>query len=143
MQSIVTEIRTYEEYIKCLNMKIQQAPADKAQAYLGSVEKIVLEFDQLVHHSEVQKKQLALVYEEVIVEFEEWINETVERLESGGIVTIDIEEFQGELTVSNTFPCTRPILITKLSKFELQQTLPVKYPQTVCSLSLGDKLWLF
>ena len=82
-------------------MKIQQAPADKAQAYLGTVEKIVLEFDQLVHHSEVQKKQLALVYEEVIVEFEEWISETVERLESGGIVTIDIEEFQGELTVSD------------------------------------------
>ena len=100
MQNVTADIRTYGEYITHLNVKIQQAPADKAQAYLGTIEKIILEYDELLHHSEVQKKQLVLVFEEVIVEFEEWVGEIVKRLESGEIVTTDIEAFQLELTVS-------------------------------------------
>ena len=100
LQHVITEIKTYGEYIKHLNTKIQQAPADKAQAHIETIEHIVLEFDQLVHHSEVQKKQLILVFEEIVVEFEEWVSEVMERLESGEIVTVDIEDFQIELTVS-------------------------------------------
>ena len=83
-------------------MKIQQAPADEAQTYFAAVEEVVLEFEQLVHHSEVQKKHITVVYEEIIVEFDEWVDETVDKLESGEIVTIDIEDFQNDLTVSNT-----------------------------------------
>ena len=100
LQSVITEIKTYGEYVKHLNIKIQQAPADKAQAHLETIEYIVLEFDQLVHHSEVQKKQLIVVFEEIVVEFEDWVIEVMDQLESGDIVTVDIEEFQIEMTVS-------------------------------------------
>ena len=81
-------------------MKIQQAPADEAQTYLGTIDKIILEFEQLVHHSEVQKKNVSVVFEEVVVEFEEWVVDAVDKLESGDIITVDIGEFNNELTVN-------------------------------------------
>lgn len=99
-QNVIFEIESYRGYIKHLNSKIQQAPADEAQTYLRTIEEILLEFDQLLHHAEVQKKHAIVVFEEVMTEFEEWLGETVDRLECGEIITIDIEEFQSELTVS-------------------------------------------
>lgn len=83
-----------------MNAKIQQAPADESQTYLGSIERIVLEFDQLAHHSEVQKKHVTVVFEEIVSEFDEWVGGVAERLGSGEIVTLDIEDFQHDLTVS-------------------------------------------
>ncbi len=96
---MVIETDTYREYIKGLNTRIQQAPADVAQTYQITIEDITLNFDQLIHHSEIQKKHVVVVFEEIVFKFEEWITEVVQKLENGEIVTVDIEEFERELTV--------------------------------------------
>ncbi len=100
---LVIETDTYREYIRVLNTRIQQAPADVAQTYLLAIEKITLSFDQLIHHSEIQKKHVVLIFEEIVAKFEEWIVEVVEKLENGEILTIDIEDFELELAVRFSF----------------------------------------
>ena len=45
---------------------------------------------------------MVVVYEEIVFEFEEWAEEIVEKLQSRDIVTIDLEEFQKDLTVCDS-----------------------------------------